>query len=700
MDYRSLHIKTVVELRKLAKELNVRLPAGTSKSNMIEMILEAGARQAEADTSKTDAPAAHAEPEAPAAPRRRGRPRKTPPEASAAVPQPAAESAPADAPAASESGASASAPQTASNPPAIVPGGGTPEPAAESLPAGEAAKPAAPSKAAAEPSKAAAETMPKSAESQHARRAARPADSARPVRVNQQRPVNQNRDRISLRDTRQNAGAYVQRSASENPDQRGEQSQRPNDENDGLYLRRQIPVQPRANLRAASPSGQPSLRRPAARPVQPQPAAEQKPGALPPARAASQPHTPPSAQSQTEYNTINPAVLEMLAAGDCSEGAGVLEIHPEGYGFLRADNYLPGNNDVYVSIAQIHRFGLRTGDYVEGKTRPQREGDRYNAMVYINRVNGLTPDQNARRVPFDSLVPVYPDQRIRLETPDNPDLALRIIDMLAPIGKGQRGMIVSQPKAGKTTLLKKIANSITASHPEIHLIVLLIDERPEEVTDMKRSISGEVVYSTFDEAPENHTRVSEMVLERSQRLVEQGKDVVVLLDSITRLARAYNLVIPPTGRSLSGGLDPGALHKPKRFFGAARNIENGGSLTIIATALVDTGSRMDDIIYEEFKGTGNMELHLDRKLSDRRIFPAIDMYKSGTRREELLLTPTELEGEYQVRKMLGSTNNQETAEQIISMMEKTSCNSDFYARIKGWIAAFEKDGFSMTGSKR
>ena len=401
-----------------------------------------------------------------------------------------------------------------------------------------------------------------------------------------------------------------------------------------------------------------------------------------------------------EYVPNNDAVNEILNTGECKDANDILEVHSEGYGFLRADNYLPGNNDVYVSIAQIHRFGLRTGDYVEGKTRPQREGDRYNAMVYINRVNGLTPDQNARRVPFDSLVPVYPDQRIRLETPDNPDLALRIIDMLAPIGKGQRGMIVSQPKAGKTTLLKKIANSITASHPEIHLIVLLIDERPEEVTDMKRSISGEVVYSTFDEAPENHTRVSEMVLERSQRLVEQGKDVVVLLDSITRLARAYNLVIPPTGRSLSGGLDPGALHKPKRFFGAARNIENGGSLTIIATALVDTGSRMDDIIYEEFKGTGNMELHLDRKLSDRRIFPAIDMYKSGTRREELLLTPTELEGEYQVRKMLGSTNNQETAEQIISMMEKTSCNSDFYARIKGWIAAFEKDGFSMTGSKR
>ena len=321
-------------------------------------------------------------------------------------------------------------------------------------------------------------------------------------------------------------------------------------------------------------------------------------------------------------------------------------------------------------------------------------------MVYISRVNGLTPDQNAKRTPFDSLVPVYPNERFKLVAGDTKsDLALRIIDMLAPIGKGQRGMIVSQPKVGKTTLLKKIANAITANNPEVHLIMLLIDERPEEVTDMKRSVSGDVVYSTFDEAPENHTHVSEMVLERAQRLVEQGKDVVVLLDSITRLARAYNLVIPPTGRSLSGGLDPGALHKPKRFFGAARNIENGGSLTIIATALVDTGSRMDDIIFEEFKGTGNMELHLDRRLSDRRIFPAIDMYKSGTRREELLLTPAELEGEYQVRKMLGSTGNQETAEQLIGMMEKTSTNEDFFVRLKGWMAAFEKDGFSMNKNR-
>ena len=397
-----------------------------------------------------------------------------------------------------------------------------------------------------------------------------------------------------------------------------------------------------------------------------------------------------------EPGAVNPGVPELLATGECMDGYGVLEMHPEGYGFLRAENCLPGNKDVYVSIAQIRRFNLRTGDYVVGKTRPQREGDRYNAMIYISEINGEPPEKAAQRKPFESLVPIYPDERLRLEDPNgHGDMALRLIDMLAPIGKGQRGMIVSQPKAGKTTLLKKIANAITRNYPDVHLIVLLIDERPEEVTDMKRSINGEVIYSTFDEAPENHTRVSEMVLERAQRLVEYGKDVVVLLDSITRLARAYNLVIPPTGRSLSGGLDPGALHKPKRFFGAARNIENGGSLTIIASALVETGSRMDDIIYEEFKGTGNMELHLDRKLSDRRIFPAIDMYKSGTRREELLLTPEEQDGAMKIRRILSGGNPQETAEQLIGMMEKTNSNADFFTRLKGWMAVFEKEGFTM-----
>ena len=383
--------------------------------------------------------------------------------------------------------------------------------------------------------------------------------------------------------------------------------------------------------------------------------------------------------------------------GDFADGAGMLEIQPDGYGFLRAENCLPGPRDVYISIAQIRRFGLRPGDYVEGKTRPQREGDRYSALIYISKINGEPPEKALRRKPFEALVPWYPDERLRLENPLKPDLSLRMIDMLAPIGKGQRGMIVSQPKAGKTTLLKKIANAISDNNPEVKLIVLLIDERPEEVTDMKRSIRGDVIYSTFDEAPENHARVSEMILEHAQRQVEMGRDVVILLDSITRLARAYNLIIPPTGRSLSGGLDPGALYKPKKFFGAARNIENGGSLTIIATALVDTGSRMDDIIFEEFKGTGNMELHLDRKLSDKRIFPAIDLLRSGTRREDLLLTPEEREGAYQARRMLSGGNPQQATEQLISLMEKTTDNADFFRRLKGWITVYEKDGFTMGG---
>ena len=383
--------------------------------------------------------------------------------------------------------------------------------------------------------------------------------------------------------------------------------------------------------------------------------------------------------------------------GDFADGAGMLEIQPDGYGFLRAENCLPGPRDVYISIAQIRRFGLRPGDYVEGKTRPQREGDRYSALIYISKINGEPPEKALRRRPFETLVPWYPDERLKLENPLKPDLSLRMIDMLAPIGKGQRGMIVSQPKAGKTTLLKKIANAISDNNPEVKLIVLLIDERPEEVTDMKRSIRGDVIYSTFDEAPENHARVSEMILEHAQRQVEMGRDVVILLDSITRLARAYNLVIPPTGRSLSGGLDPGALYKPKKFFGAARNIENGGSLTIIATALVDTGSRMDDIIFEEFKGTGNMELHLDRKLSDKRIFPAIDLLRSGTRREELLLTPEEREGAYQARRMLSGGNPQQATEQLINLMEKTTDNADFFRRLKGWITVYEKDGFTMGG---
>ncbi len=396
-----------------------------------------------------------------------------------------------------------------------------------------------------------------------------------------------------------------------------------------------------------------------------------------------------------EYNTSNPAVPEMLAAGECGDGEGILEIQTEGYGFLRVENYLPSAKDTYVSNAQIRRFNLKTGDRIVGKTRPQREGDKYNALLYINSVNGEAPEKAVRRRAFEELTPVYPDRRIRLENAQSgKDLALRALDLIAPIGRGQRGLIVSQPKAGKTVLLKKMANAITENNPEIHLIVLLIDERPEEVTDMQRSIQGEVVYSTFDELPENHTRVAEMVLERSKRLVEQGKDVVILLDSITRLARAYNLVVPPTGRTLSGGMDPGALHKPKRFFGAARNIEGGGSLTIIATALVETGSRMDDVIYEEFKGTGNMELHLDRKLSEKRIFPAIDMVKSGTRREDLLLSDEEQEGVLAMRRMLSGSNTQDSAEQLIGMLEKAEDNKTFVGRVKNYVGMLEKEGFT------
>ncbi len=401
-----------------------------------------------------------------------------------------------------------------------------------------------------------------------------------------------------------------------------------------------------------------------------------------------------------ELGTSNQGAVEMLQTGECKEAAGVLETMQEGYGFLRMENYYSGPRDIYVAIAQIRRFGLKTGDYVEGRTRPQRDGDKYAALLYIDKVNGLAPDENAKRRSFEELTPIFPDERYTLEVAGRKnDLAVRLIDLIAPIGKGQRAMIVSQPKAGKTTLLKQIAAGISANYPDSHLIVLLIDERPEEVTDMKRSIRGEVVYSTFDELPEHHTRIAEMVQERAMRLVEQGKDVIILLDSLTRLTRAYNLVIPPTGRTLSGGMDPGALHKPKRFFGAARNIEEGGSLTVIATALVETGSRMDDIVFEEFKGTGNMEIHLDRKLSEKRIFPAIDIYKSGTRREDLLLSKKELEGVYTIRRVLSAGAAGEVTEQFISMLDKTNTNDDFLARLRDWIMIYEKNGYTSGASQ-
>ena len=365
---------------------------------------------------------------------------------------------------------------------------------------------------------------------------------------------------------------------------------------------------------------------------------------------------------------------------------GILEVLPDGYGFLRGKNYLSSPKDVYISSVQIRRFKLDKGDKIKGIARiPQdTEKDKFPALIYVGEVNGEAPEKAYRRKKFDDLIPIYPNERIKLETVPT-EYAMRIIDLMSPIGKGQRGMIVAPPKVGKTTLIKKIANSISINNPEIELIVLLIDERPEEVTDMTRSINGEVIYSTFDELPEHHVKVAEMVLERAKRLTEQGKDVVVLLDSITRLARAYNLVIPSSGRTLSGGLDPSALHKPKKFFGAARNIENGGSLTILATALIETGSRMDDVIFEEFKGTGNMEVHLDKKLSEKRIFPAIDINKSGTRREELLLTSKELETVFALRKAMSSMSVADVTEELISEMVSTKTNEEFIEKMSTFL---------------
>ena len=365
------------------------------------------------------------------------------------------------------------------------------------------------------------------------------------------------------------------------------------------------------------------------------------------------------------------------------EVEGILEIAEGGFGFLRFDNFLTSEKDIYVSPTQIRRFNLKTGDKIKGISRLPNEGEKFGALLYVLTVNGDEPGVAIKRPDFEDLTPIFPTERLTLE--DSPkDLSMRLIDLIAPIGKGQRGLIVAPPKAGKTVLLKKLANAIEKKHPEIEMIVLLIDERPEEVTDMKRSLTngGEVIYSTFDEQPEHHVKVAEMVLARAQRLAEHGKDVVILLDSITRLARAYNLVIPSSGRTLSGGLDPGALHKPKKFFGAARNIEEGGSITILATALVDTGSRMDDVIYEEFKGTGNMELHLDRKLSEKRIFPAMDLNKSGTRKEDLLMSQDELEAIWMMRREMGNRPTQEVAEMIIDNLAHTKNNANFIQIIK------------------
>ncbi len=363
---------------------------------------------------------------------------------------------------------------------------------------------------------------------------------------------------------------------------------------------------------------------------------------------------------------------------------GILEVMPEGYGFIRCDNYLPGENDVYVSPAQIRKFGLRTGDVLDGVKKAKSPSEKFSPLVFLNTVNGYPLSEAMKRVAFENMTPIFPNERIRMETDDEKNIAMRVMDLVSPVGKGQRGMIVSPPKAGKTTLLKSVAQSILFHNPETHIIILLIDERPEEVTDMKEAIRGrnvEVIYSTFDEMPEHHARVSEMVIERARRLVEHREDVVILLDSITRLARAYNQVIPPSGRTLSGGLDPAALHMPKRFFGAARNMREGGSLTILATALVETGSKMDDVVYEEFKGTGNMEMILDRKLSEKRIFPAVDLAKSGTRREDLLLTREELRAMEIARRALNSLKSDDAADRLLEEFKNTRSNAELVRNI-------------------
>ena len=385
-----------------------------------------------------------------------------------------------------------------------------------------------------------------------------------------------------------------------------------------------------------------------------------------------------------EGRTEKSAVLELADLDSGITAHGILEVLPDGYGFIRCENYLPGENDVYVSPSQIRKFGLKTGDIVSGNTRIKTQSEKFSALLFVTKINGLPPAIAVKRRNFEDMTPIFPNERLKLEN-ERSSTSMRIVDLLSPIGKGQRGMIVSPPKAGKTTLLKEVALSVLRNNPEMHLLVLLIDERPEEVTDIKETIRGknvEVIYSTFDELPEHHKRVSEMLIERAKRLVEHKKDVIILLDSITRLARAYNLVVPPSGRTLSGGLDPAALHMPKRFFGAARNMREGGSLTILATALVDTGSKMDDVVYEEFKGTGNMELVLDRKLSEKRVFPALDIQKSGTRREDLLLDPEEQEAVYIMRKALNGMKSDEAVENILNMFVHTKNNKELVQMVK------------------
>ncbi|MDD6202114.1 MAG: transcription termination factor Rho [Lachnospiraceae bacterium] len=400
-------------------------------------------------------------------------------------------------------------------------------------------------------------------------------------------------------------------------------------------------------------------------------------------KSAEVPQSEPAKEAGEEKKAENKeTIFSELDSGITANG--ILEVMPDGYGFIRSANYLPGENDVYVAPSQIRRFNMKTGDIISGNTRVKSQAEKFSALLYVKTINGYLPDVATKRYNFEDMTPVFPDERIRLETP-GASVAMRIMDLMSPVGKGQRGMIVSPPKAGKTTLLKEVAKSVKQNNPDIHLIILLIDERPEEVTDIREAIEGpnvEVIYSTFDELPEHHKRVSEMVMERAKRLVEHKQDVMILLDSITRLTRAYNLTVPPSGRTLSGGLDPAALHMPKKFFGAARNMREGGSLTILATALVDTGSKMDDVVYEEFKGTGNMEMVLDRKLSEKRVFPAIDIPKSGTRREDLLLTPEEIEAIGSIRKAFNGMKPEEAVDKVIDLFSRTKNNAEFVQMIK------------------
>ena len=411
---------------------------------------------------------------------------------------------------------------------------------------------------------------------------------------------------------------------------------------------------------------------------------ESRPETKPEVRSESRPETKPEVRSESRPEIKSEGKGEAAQLDSGEKANGILEVLPDGYGFIRCENYLPGDNDIYVSPSQIRRFNLKTGDIIQGNIRIKTQGEKFSALLYVTSLNGFHPSEGPKRYNFEDMTPIFPNQRLILELPGG-TVAMRIVDLISPIGKGQRGMIVSPPKAGKTTLLKDVAKSILRNNKDMHLIILLIDERPEEVTDIREAIYGpnvEVIYSTFDELPEHHKRVSEMVIERARRLVEHKKDVTILLDSITRLARAYNLIIPPSGRTLSGGLDPAALHMPKRFFGAARNMREGGSLTILATALVDTGSKMDDVIYEEFKGTGNMELILDRKLQEKRVFPAIDIQKSGTRREDLLLSREEQEAVYIMRKGLNGMKSEDAVEQILNMFARTKTNAEFVQTIK------------------